>query len=319
MKFRTDFDPEKILDKNINTKFYSIGSCFANMVAEKLKSNKIEVLNNPFGIIYNPISIFELLNPSTDFLKYMVENDGIWYNYKFHSELRNSNKELLQNKISQSINHSVETLKKTDVIIITLGTAFVYKLTKNNEIIANCHKIAQKHFKKELLSINEIINSFNSFYNTLKSENKSVNIILTVSPVRHIKDTISLNTVSKSILRVACHQLQEMYKNVSYFPAYEIMMDDLRDYRYYKNDLLHPTDFAEQYIWGKFKTSIFNKKTIDLIHNWEKIKISLAHKPFNPTSEKHQIFLKKQLEKLEKINNKINCYDEIENLKRQME
>ena len=318
MKLRTELTPSKILNLDLNTKFYSIGSCFANMIGENLSINKFDCTANPFGILYNPISIFNHLLGNLDFDKSMLKNDSIWYNYNLHSNFRNENRKKYLSELILISNNSTSKLIQSNILIITLGTAYVYKSKETNEIVANCHKKPQKEFIKELLTVEQITVLFEKFYKFIIKKNPSIKIIFTVSPVRHIKDTIELNSVSKSILRIATHQLQENYKNVFYFPSYELLMDDLRDYRFYKDDLLHPTPFAENYIWEKFKISIFENNTLKIMNEWIKITTALNHKSFNPKSNNHQDFLKKQLLKLEEITSIINCEKEIKTIRSQI-
>jgi hypothetical protein len=196
-------------------------------------------------------------------------------------------------------------------LIITFGTAFIYKLKSNNEIVANCHKQPSYNFTKELLTVEEIIVSFELFLNQFKIQNSKLKIILTVSPVRHTKDTLTLNSVSKSILRIACHELSKQFSNVSYFPSYEIMLDDLRDYRFYKEDMIHPTEVAEEYIWNKFSDVFFESETKQLIKEWSSVSMALNHKPFREDSEEYKIFLTETLKKLELLKGKINVKEEI--------
>jgi hypothetical protein len=190
-----------------------------------------------------------------------------------------------------------------DVLIITYGTAWVYELQSNHQLVNNCHKVPASQFIKKLLSATEIIQSFNTLVQTLKTIRPELRILVTVSPVRHSKDTFELNTVSKSILRLVCHELQQ---HVDYFPAYEIMMDDLRDYRFYERDMLHPSAEARDYINQKFSDRYFTADTLKLIHTLNEIQKALAHKPFQVTSAAHQHFLKDTLRKLESIQQQVS-------------
>ena len=177
--------------------------------------------------------------------------------------------------------------------------------------MANCHKMPQANFEKFLLTQKRIIESFEHFYNSLKKLNPACRIILTVSPVRHLKDTLELNSVSKSILRLSCHTLSQTFPDVAYFPAYEIMLDDLRDYRFYRPDMIHPSDQAVDYIWGKFGEAFFESETNDFIKEWKKIKAALDHKPFHPKEMAHQKFLLDLLGKLNLLKDKVDVGEEI--------
>jgi GSCFA family len=167
------------------------------------------------------------------------------------------------------------------------------------------------NFNKQLLSEGEILESFNSLYAEAKKFNPSLKFILTLSPVRHVKDTLELNSVSKAILRSACHSIVTTHSDIDYFPAFEIMTDDLRDYRFYKSDMLHPTEEAEDYIWEKFMNTFFDRLTIELVNEWANLRAALEHKPFHPQSRTHQKFLKLTLAKLVELKSKINVDQEI--------
>lgn len=312
--FRTTFQipPSKhkiLLDSQILT----LGSCFADVVGNQLRNNKLDVLVNPFGTLFNPLSIFKILSPSyreADERLY-VENQKMWFHYDFHSQFISNSKENLKEQINQTIFAINCQLPTTNHLIITFGTAFIYKLLNPQIHVANCHKMPNGLFEKELLSVKDICKSFAIFHATLKEINPDLKIILTVSPVRHTKDGVAENQVSKSILRAACHYLTTDYEDVEYFPSYEIMMDDLRDYRFYKSDLIHPNEVAEQYIFEKFTDTYFDENLKDFSKEWASIQTSLNHRSFNEKSESHQVFLKKLLEDLIKISVRVDVREEV--------
>ena len=321
--FRTVVPPGESKDKiNLSDKILCIGSCFADMVGRKLGENKFNVNINPYGIAFNPYSIFNLLDCSIDnrfppphtYLK----NQGVFYNYDLHSDFGSLDQGQLKDRIEQTIRKTAGWLSKVNWLILTFGTAIVYQRTDNGETVANCHKMPSDHFDKRFLTDNEIRTGFKRLMDKLKSFNPQVNIILTVSPVRHIKDTLELNAVSKSTLRVACHQLSESFPSVKYFPAYEIMVDDLRDYRFYKRDMIHPSEEAEDYIWKIFGKCYFSAEVNAFIKDWQKIQKSLAHRPFHPHSENHQDFLKKLLMRLHTVNDVVDVSAEIEQVEEQL-
>lgn len=302
--FRTELPdiPSKI-KINLQNSILLMGSCFSDNIGEILLANKFDALPNPFGVVYNPISIFNLLENSLLKKNYQdnsfVQQHEIWYNYHIHSEISGLTKEDLNEKIMEKSTILAKHLEsKQATLILTFGTAFVYSLKENNEIVANCHKISSHFFEKQLLSTEQIIKAFEKLYNILP---KDLHIILTVSPVRHIKDTIPLNSVSKAVLRLSCHQLAEQFSNVSYFPAFEYVIDDLRDYRFYEADMLHPNKQAIDYVFAKFSDTYFDTFTQVFLGKWEKIYKSLQHKPFYAQTKAHQIFLKKLLSALTSI------------------
>jgi hypothetical protein len=210
-------------------------------------------------------------------------------------------------------------LASADVLLLTLGTAFVYRLKETGSVVANCHKAPAKLFSKELLSVEEVTAGIVSIYEMLKNIRPRLQVILTLSPVRHIKDGIPENQVSKSVLRVACHEASLRCAQLSYFPAYECMLDDLRDYRFYKKDMIHPSEVAEEYIWGKFVTAYLDEETSMFLKEWESISKALAHKPFQPKSAAHQIFLRKTRDKLIHLSRLVDVSSELQQVENEMD
>lgn len=302
--FRTELNPAPSKVKiDLQKPILLVGSCFSDSIGEILEENKFKALPNPFGVVYNPISIFNLLGNSILGKKYenisFVEQNEIWYNYHFHSDISALTREKLAIKITEKMSRVGEYFAQEDaVLILTLGTAFVYALTESGEIVANCHKMPASLFEKHLLSPPQIVKAFEKLYAILP---KNLTIILTVSPVRHIKDTIPLNAVSKSVLRLVCHELCERFENVGYFPAYEYLIDDLRDYRFYEADMLHPNRQAIDYVFAKFGATYFDAATQLFLKKWEKIHKSLQHKAFHSETKQHQQFLKNLLLMLQSV------------------
>jgi hypothetical protein len=323
MEFRTVLHPiPSSATISLNDTLFTIGSCFADNIGLQLKKNKINTLVNPFGTIYNPVSIHKLLsyaaeNARPDESTYASQGE-VFFNYDFHTSFSDINKAILEAKISEWITKAHEILKQSKFLFITYGTSFVYERKENSEIVSNCHKVPAGHFNKELLTQKKILESFQFIHSQLGSLNKDLRIILTVSPVRHIKDTLELNAVSKSILRLSCHTLTTQYNNVDYFPAYEILLDDLRDYRFYEPDLIHPSRAALDYIWDKFCSSYLTNEARHFISHWQEIAKALSHRPFNPTSAAHQKFLKLTLRQLDELKNLIDVSEEMEWVKNQI-
>lgn len=321
--FRTELNlkPSR-LRLSLKDQFFTMGSCFANAIGLRLLDFKFKTLVNPFGTTYNPVSIhqqlgFALRNELPENESYATDGE-LFFNYHFHSQFSSLNRDGLSNQIKEITHQTNSFIKETSCLILTYGTAWVYELKSKNEIVANCHKQPALLFEKRLLTQNEIEDSFGSVYKIISRQNPSCKIILTVSPVRHIKDTLPLNAVSKSILRVACHSISKRFDNVEYFPAYEIMLDDLRDYRFYKQDRIHPTEEAEDYIWEKFCHSHFDETTLHFIETWKEIKTALTHKPFHPNSKKHQEFLIGLQSRLEKLKPVIDVESEIQEVQSQL-
>ncbi|MBN4083013.1 GSCFA domain-containing protein, partial [bacterium AH-315-A23] len=225
-----------------------------------------------------------------------------------HSDLSAVNKiELIQN-LNDKIESTNQQINKSTHIIITLGTAWVYRFIETDKYVGNCHKVPQKKFLKELLSAEEIIASLENICVLTKEVNPSVNIIFTVSPVRHLKDGFIENSQSKAHLLSAIHQLVDKREQTYYFPSYEIMMDDLRDYRFYNNDMLHPNETAVDYIWGNFKEVWVSEKSVSIMKEVNTIQKGLLHKPFNSKSEQYQNFLVDLQEKIAALKKRYNIF-----------
>jgi hypothetical protein len=320
MQWRTELHiAEKYPFLTHTHKILTLGSCFADAIGKKLAENKWQVAINPFGTIYNPVSIFRLLRfcagvelPQS---KFCVENpEKIWFHYDFHSALRAETQETLWQNIREKVSQTAQFFANTSIILLTFGTAWAYE-TAEKHLVANCHKMPASLFQKRLLSVEEILTDFEQSVSILQGKK----VILTISPVRHLKDTLPLNSVSKAVLRLACHYLQEKYENVHYFPAFELVMDDLRDYRFYTDDLLHVTPQAENYIWRKFQETFMPTETQKMLAEWQKISQKIQHKPFNPKGEAHQKFLKNLLQELQAMQKNLDVSKEIAEVQRQIQ
>jgi predicted nucleotidyltransferase len=307
---------------SLSDRILTIGSCFSDAIGSQLIMNKVTCNANPFGTLYNPFSIhkavqYAVLNQPVPEDTFLQRND-VFFNYDFHSEFSSLNLSQLKAQLKTMISASHSFLRNAQWLIVTYGTAWVYERADTNSAVANCHKMPQAMFTKSLMTQKKLLDSFGSMYESLKTINSDINVLLTVSPVRHIKDTLELNSVSKSVLRVACHTLTQQYPHVHYFPSYEIMMDDLRDYRFYKADMIHPNEVAEEYIWTKFADQYFNDELRTFMVRWKEIQAALAHKPFHSASLAHQQFLKESLKKLEELKGLVNVDEEIEILTKQL-
>ena len=291
-----------------NSKIILLGSCFSDNIGQKLSYHKFESIQNPFGILFHPKAIESVIKNALCKKKY-TEKDVFflnerWQSFEAHSKLSSSSKEEIieqLNKASVSINKAV---KNSTHFIITLGTSWVYRFNESGEIVANCHKVSQNKFKKELLSVAEINKSLSLIISLIKEINPSISFIFTVSPVRHLKDGVIENQQSKSHLISALHQIIPIHKNSFYFPSYEVMMDELRDYRFYKEDMIHPNQIAINYIWEKFYENWLSDEALELKKEVIKIQRGLEHKPFNPNSEGHQQFLSSLQEKIKTLKKK---------------
>ncbi|MBF2708146.1 GSCFA domain-containing protein [Flavobacterium soyangense] len=299
MQFRTQIPISKSQNSiDYNSKIVSFGSCFAENIAEKLDYFKFQNTCNPFGIIFNPVSIEKIIRKAVN-QELFTEKDiffhnECWYCFNVHSDLSNTNKDDFLNNLNQLLQSTKQQLQEASYIIITYGTSWVYRNLESNSIVANCHKVPQREFKKEILSVEIIENSIKSTISLIQKVNPKVNIIFTVSPVRHLKDGFVENQVSKANLITAIYkQLQTDHckLNTEYFPSYEIMMDELRDYRFYADDMLHPSKVAVNYIWERFSETTISEECHSIMNEVETIQKRLAHRPFNPNSESHKKFL----------------------------
>jgi len=299
--------------------FVSLGSCFSDSIGQKLKEAKFNILVNPFGTVFHPMAIYNLLQHTLEKTSIgeenIIERDGLFLSHDLHSSFKAKSKEALINKCDKMSKRMRKQLKSAKVLIITFGTSWVYEKKESQKLVSNCHKVPQQEFNKRLLSLDEILNGFFAMKEKLELANPELKIILTVSPVRHTKEGLVGNSVSKSNLLLACHYLSQMAKNVYYFPSYEVMMDDLRDYRFYGPDCIHPNEQAIDYIWSKFSNTLFTQEAKDLCQELTKLNGHLSHKAFNPKSPSHQQFLKQTLSKAEALHQKVNLKKEISLLK----
>ncbi|CAM1364815.1 GSCFA domain-containing protein [Tenacibaculum xiamenense] len=291
------------------SKLLLLGSCFSENIGDKLSYFKFQTVQNPFGILFQPKAIERLVLNSINEKKY--EEDELffhneqWHSFDSHSKLSSPSKETLLENLNQSVSLTHNTLKNASHIIITLGTAWVYRFIEIDQIVANCHKIPQKKFLKEILSINDITKSLDALVSLIRSVKYDASIIFTVSPVRHLKDGFVENQRSKSHLTAAIHEVVDERKNIHYFPSYEIMMDELRDYRFYKEDMIHPNTVAVNYIWERFKNAWISEDIKTIMNTVENIQRGLSHRPFNPNSEEHKAFLKKLEQKIKALQGKL--------------
>ncbi len=296
MKFRTEVqipDSEKKIE--IDDHIFTIGSCFASEISLLLANAQLQTLDNPFGTVFNPYSIHAAIKRLHDSAFY-EEEDLIKYNDEVisldhHSSFTSRFPHLTLEKINFEIECGNRFLQESKWIIITYGTSYIYNFLPKNKLVANCHKIPGKFFEKRLLSHSEITDSIAKTISLLKDICRDeVQILFTVSPVRHTKDGVVENNHSKAKLLTALHEVLPKFDNTHYLPVYELMMDDLRDYRFYKEDLIHPTKQAVQYIWEKFGSAYFTEKTMDFVEENFKILQALHHRSSDESNPKYLEF-----------------------------
>lgn len=299
MKLQTILPLKKQVDNLINyeSKLVLLGSCFSQNIGDKLSYYKFQVAQNPFGILFHSKAIEKIIVQAIDQKKYTETNTFLhnesWHCFDAHSSLSNFDRNELLKDLNKANTTTFEYLKNSSHLIITLGTSWIYREISSDNIVANCHKVSQKKFSKEILTIDEITESLNTIISLIKTINPTINFIFTVSPVRHLKDGFIENQQSKAHLLSAIHRLIQADNKTYYFPSYEIMMDELRDYRFYNEDMIHPNSTAIHYIWEKLADVWLSEDAKTTMQKVEAIQKGLAHRSFNPNSEAHQGFLKK--------------------------
>lgn len=313
MEFHLEFTPKQFPTTiNHQHSLFLIGSCFTENIGTKLKQLKFSVLENPNGILFNPISITKSITSYITNKQYTADDlfyaNECWNSWEHHSRFSHPDKAQCLALINQSQSAANSFLKTANWVFITVGSAFVYEL-ENADVVANCHKIPTDKFAKKLLSVDEVYEALNKTVNTLISNNPAVKIIFTISPVRHLRDGFVENNRSKSTLIQAVHRLVDGNEQAFYFPAYELVIDDLRDYRFYAEDMVHPNYAATNYVWEKFIATCIDEPSQLLMKEINVINAARNHKPFNPTSEQHKKFLKTNSEKVEQLSKQHSYID----------
>lgn len=286
-----------------------MGSCFVDNIGNKMTESGFRTMVNPFGVLFNPISIkksierIESCSPLT--MNDVFYRDDAFNSFHFHSRFAKSDAEEYLSNVNNAITECNERFKEISVLFVTFGTSWIYKLESTGEVVSNCHKWPANTFVRERLSAEQIVSEYTPFISRLLQNKPGLNIVLTVSPIRHFKDGAHDNQLSKATLLLAADALVRSFPdNVYYFPAYEIMMDELRDYRFYADDLVHPSTLAVNYIWKKFSSVVFTEETMALNAEIQDINAELNHRPFNPDSVLYSVFmegLKAHMSRLKKI------------------
>ena len=318
MEFHLAYHP-KPLAKLIrhDQKLLLIGSCFTEQIGNKLAQHKFQILDNPNGILFNPVSITRsvisyISNRMYTETDLFYENES-WNSWSHHSRFSHPDKEICLQHINVSQHQAHDFLKEADWLIVTLGSGFIYQLS-DLAVVANCHKVPTDKFTKRLLTIDEVKENLSSMLESLLSFNPGIRIIFTISPVRHLRDGFVENNRSKAVLINALHGVVENNDKCFYFPAYELVIDDLRDYRFYAEDMVHPNYAATNYVWEKFMTTCIDEHSHYLMRIINEINAARNHKPFNAGSAAHKKFLQTNLEKvlaLVQKNNYLNFSEEI--------
>lgn len=326
MDFRTNINiPKSDFSFSHQSKLMVFGSCFSENIGQQLFRSKFDVNVNPFGILYNPASIAQVLrrvmlnDPFSE--RDLFSHNGLYHSMLHHGDYSNVDAELCLNNINESLGKASADLLKSDCLLITFGTAFVYRFAETGNVVSNCHKLPASSFTRDRLSVHEILNEWVVLIKELRLENPTLKILFTVSPIRHWKDGAHENQLSKSTLLLAIDQIRKQVGDVLYFPSYEIVLDELRDYRFYADDMVHPSSSAVNYIWERFRETYFDEETESVLSQWNKIAQAIAHRPINKGTESHKYFLRQTLLKLEEFQYKYPyfvCTEEEKILKDQL-
>lgn len=292
---------------------FIIGSCFTEHIGSRLQELKFNILQNPNGILFDPISVSKSLNSYIDQKRYEQSDlfylNELWQSWNHHSMFSGMVAEEVINRINEHQIKAHEHLKESSWLIMTLGSSFSYHLADKDQPVANCHRAPGQWFKKHLLGIEETMHSLEESIERLQVFNPGLKIIFTISPVRHIRDGVAENNRSKARLIEAVHSLIEKYDHIFYFPAYELVIDVLRDYRFYDIDLVHPNYAATEFVFDKFEQSFIAEEAQLFMKEIKKINNGYKHKPFQPETQSHKLFLQKNLENVKSLQERLPHLD----------
>ena len=305
-KFQTIVDvPQFPWQTGYKMKNLFMGSCFTENIGARMEALKYPVDINPFGILYNPLSVangLQLLLEEKQFsADDLIENNGLWHSFSHHGRFSNTKQEMVLDDINMRIKSSATFLKQANFLFLTFGTAWIYRFKKSGELVSNCHKIPAREFVRERLSVRQIVVVYRDLLQKIWQVNPDLKVVFTVSPIRHWKDGAIENQRSKSALILAVDQLiqESGDEKCAYFPSYEIVMDELRDYRFYAEDMLHISEAAIKHIWSRFETALINAESIEIAREVQKICNAVQHRPINKKSLEYSKFLLNFLNKLE--------------------
>jgi len=323
MDFRIEIDiPKSEIEISHRSHILMFGSCFIENIGKLLVDNRFNVNLNPFGILYNPASIARNIRVLLDNYEFsdndIFEYKGLFNSFCHHGSFSDVSKERCLSKICKSTNRASEDIKKSDVLIFTFGTSYVFRHKEKDIVVGNCHKLPTADFDRYRLRVEDIVGDWSVLIKQIRQHNPDVKIIFTVSPIRHMKDGAHDNQLSKSVLLLAVDELCKSNEDCQYFPSYEIVLDELRDYRFYNEDMIHPNGTAVKYIWDRFSDAYIGQEAKSIMDEWNKIHLALNHRPLNPQSDEYKHFLRQTLLKIEAFENKypyICCREEVSSLK----
>ncbi len=305
-KFHTLVEIPKFQSQfSYNDKLLFIGSCFTENIGRKLEDLLFDVQVNPFGILYNPFSVANCLQRLMDNQPFeedeLIYNNGLYHSFSHHGDFSNIDKLECIININKNLSESASFLQHTQFLFITFGTSWIYQYKNNEQIVANCHKVPANEFARKKLSVDEIVETYNQLIDKLKHINSNLQIIFTVSPIRHLKDGAIENQRSKSTLILSIEKILQNHANCHYFPSYELVMDELRDYRFYSSDMTHLNETAINHIWELFCQSLIDEKSVEIGKKIKKLLLAKNHRPINKNSQSHRLFLEKCLQQVKDI------------------
>jgi len=304
MNFRTNIPPVPVaFNLTHSDKLLVMGSCFAEHTGVRLRESGFKVALNPYGVLYNPLSMEKALrrlmtdNPFT--ASELMAYNGLYHSFNHHGSFSNADAGKALSHINAAYASTVQALKQASCLMLTFGTAWIYRLSDTGAVVANCHKLPANCFLRQRLTVDDIIDPYTALFDDLLVEHPGLKIVLTVSPIRHVKDGLHANNLSKALLLLASEALSERFPNVLYYPAYELLMDDLRDYRFYTDDMLHPSTQALSYVWEHFSDTFFNKQTKEVAKQVQQVRKAMEHRPFQPEEAAYYRFAQKNLAAIE--------------------
>lgn len=315
MNFYTPVETPSALPQLTHThRLMLFGSCFAAHIGARLTGAKFRCNVNPYGVLYNPLSISAALREISEGKIYTQDDlfffRECWHSPMHHGDFSSPSKEEALKAINERIASAHEHIFQSDYLLLTFGTAWVYEQRETGRIVGNCHKQPEKCFTRRRLTVDEIVQDYTSLLSELLARNPRLKVLFTVSPIRHVRDGMHANQLSKATLLLAIDQLQAAFpEHAFYFPAYELVLDELRDYRFYAEDMVHPSEVAVQYVWERFSSACFPPETLQVIEESENIRRALAHKPFQPDSEEYKRFLGQIVLKIDRLNGKYPYLD----------
>ncbi len=304
--FRTEIPPiVSPFHIDHEARILAMGSCFTSEVGERLEQNKFLLCSSPFGIVYHPLALARQLRRIIENRPYEADalffHDECWHSFDHHGQFSHPQREYTLRHINLGLENAAYHLRENSVLLLTLGTANGFYHSESEQIVANCHKIPATYFERQQSSIDEINTALWKALQLLWEKHPDTRIVITVSPVRHLRDGLVENQRSKARLLLVAEQLAGADERIHYFPAYEMLLDDLRDYRFYDRDLSHPSDEAVDYIWNHFQQTYFSTSTRELLQKIEKVVNASRHRPFHPGRVAHQRFLRQQLQQLTQL------------------